>query len=244
MPEGYRHDRWEADLGAFDNERFARSAAALRRWDVQRGAGLRIFPGDPVRPDLTFALVIRLPVGYATAAGRVVYVVDEPERYGFAYGTLPAHPEQGEEAFQVARDGDRLIFTIIAFSRPRHPAARLGAPVSRALQLRVTRCYLNAMRRGTARSAVAARRLSRPVPGAGGATGPRVRERSSWLRAIGPPERPRDHCPPEVNSAPRTNRARGQDLSAGGRNGSAREPHRCPAPTNVRKGGLTREKVA
>jgi uncharacterized protein (UPF0548 family) len=28
---------------------------------------------------------------------RVVYVLDEPERRGFAYGTLPGHPESGEE---------------------------------------------------------------------------------------------------------------------------------------------------
>ena len=55
-------------------------------------------------------------------------VTDQPEEYGFAYGTLPAHPEQGEEAFHVARRSGRLVFTVTAFSRPRHPAARLGGP--------------------------------------------------------------------------------------------------------------------
>ena len=47
----------------------------------------------------------------------------------------------------MARDGGRLAFTVTAFSRPRHPAARLGGPVTRALQLRATRSYLRAMRR-------------------------------------------------------------------------------------------------
>jgi uncharacterized protein (UPF0548 family) len=72
-------------------------------------------------------------------------VTDQPEEYGFAYGTLPAHPEQGEEAFHVARRSGRLVFTVTAFSRPRHPAARLGGPVTRNLQLRANRSYLRAM---------------------------------------------------------------------------------------------------
>jgi uncharacterized protein (UPF0548 family) len=147
MPPGYRHDRWEIDLGAFDGGTFPRLAAALRHWQPQRGAGFTVFPGEPVTPGLTFALVVPLPAGYVTGAGRVIYVTDQPEDYGFAYGTLPAHPEQGEEAFRVARDGGRLVFTVTAFSRPRHPVARLGGPVTRALQLRANRSYLRAMRR-------------------------------------------------------------------------------------------------
>jgi uncharacterized protein (UPF0548 family) len=150
MPAGYRCDRWQIDLGGFDEGTFARLAAALRHWQPQRGAGIRVFPGEPVTPGLTFALVIPLPVGYATGAGRVTYITDQPEGYGFAYGTLPAHPEQGEEAFHIGRDGGRLVFTVTAFSRPRHPAARLGGPVTRALQLRANGSYLHAMRRAAA----------------------------------------------------------------------------------------------
>jgi len=77
----------------------------------------------------------------------VVYVVDEPARAGFAYGTLPAHPEEGEEAFLVHRYDGRVRFEVVAFSKPRHPLARLGAPVTRFLQLRTNNHYLDAMRR-------------------------------------------------------------------------------------------------
>jgi uncharacterized protein (UPF0548 family) len=80
------------------------------------------------------------------AAGRVAYLIDEPDRSGFGYGTLPGHPERGEEAFAVARQGERMMFEITAFSRPRHPLARIGAPVTRMMQLRVTRRYIAAMR--------------------------------------------------------------------------------------------------
>jgi len=150
MPLGYRHDRWEIDLGAFDEDAFRRLAAALQNWQPQRGAGFTIAPGGPVAAGLTFALVVPLPVGYVTGTGRVIYVTDQPEDYGFAYGTLPAHPEQGEEAFHVARHGGRLVFSVTAFSRPRHPAARLAGPLTRALQFRANRSYLRAMRRAAA----------------------------------------------------------------------------------------------
>lgn len=147
MPAGYHHDEWETSLGDFSQDKFDRLADALLHWRVQAGSGLTIFPDEPVRPDLTFALWFRLPVGcYATAAGRVVYLTSEADRSGFAYGTLPGHPEQGEEAFHLVRRDDQLLFKVRAFSRPRHPLARLGAPVSRLLQRRMNEAYLKTMR--------------------------------------------------------------------------------------------------
>ena len=108
---------------------------------------LTISPDRPVERDLTFALVVPLPLGFATAAGRVVYVVDESDCAGFAYGTLPAHPEEGEEAFLLRRRDGRVRFEIVAFSKPRHPLTRIGAPVARFLQLRTNNLYLETMRR-------------------------------------------------------------------------------------------------
>ena len=144
-PAGYRHDRWAADLGSFTAERFGWAAAALAHWQVQRRAGLIIYPGSPVQADATFALAFRLAAVYVVATGRIVYVTTEPDRSGFGYGTLPSHPEQGEEAFHVVRQGSRLQLEIVSFSRPQHRLARLGAPVTRAMQLRVTRRYLTSL---------------------------------------------------------------------------------------------------
>ncbi len=79
------------------------------------------------------------------APGRVAYLLDEPSRTGFAYGTLPGHPERGEEAFLVIRADGRLRFEVVAFSKPRDPLTRLGAPVARALQRRTINGYLRAM---------------------------------------------------------------------------------------------------
>ena len=70
---------------------------------------------------------------------------------GFAYGTLPQHPERGEEAFELVREGSRMVFRVTAFSRPRHPLARLGAPVSRLVQQHMNQADLRAMRSATSR---------------------------------------------------------------------------------------------
>lgn len=65
---------------------------------------------------------------------------------GFAYGTLPGHPETGEEAFVVERNGEGDVrFTITAFSRPRALLARLGGPVTKAVKARATRRYLRGL---------------------------------------------------------------------------------------------------
>jgi uncharacterized protein (UPF0548 family) len=145
MPAGYRHDRWRTDLGRYDEARFHAAAAGLFRWKIQEGAGLKIIPAVPVRPGATFAILMGMPAGFLVAAGRIVFVVDEPGRRGFGYGTLPAHPEQGEESFLVAREDDRLVFHVTAFSRPRHPLVRCAAPLARVLQVRMNRRYAAVM---------------------------------------------------------------------------------------------------
>jgi uncharacterized protein (UPF0548 family) len=74
-----------------------------------------------------------------TAPRQVVYVVQEPARRGFAYGTLPGHLESGEEAFVIERhDDDTVTFTITAFSRPATLLARAAGPAGRIIQHRIT----------------------------------------------------------------------------------------------------------
>ena len=52
---------------------------------------------------------LRIPAGpfSVKAPARVVYVINEKKRKGFAYGTLAGHPEPGEESFvvELADDG-------------------------------------------------------------------------------------------------------------------------------------------
>lgn len=90
--------------------------------------------------------VMRVPLYPAKVPARVVYVVDEPLRKGFAYGTLPGHPERGEEAFIVEyRDDESVWLTIRAFSRPASWLFWLGYPVVRLMQEIYTSRYERAL---------------------------------------------------------------------------------------------------
>jgi len=94
-------------------------------------------PGDTAL--LGVFLGIKFPV-------RVIYVVDEPRRRGFAYGTLPGHPEDGEEAWVIDhRDDDSVWITVRAFSRPANGWWWLVNPVLRVFQELYTRRYLRAL---------------------------------------------------------------------------------------------------
>jgi uncharacterized protein (UPF0548 family) len=80
---------------------------------------------------------------------RVIYTITEPQRRGFAYGTLPGHPESGEEAFTISlRDDGLVVFMITAFSRPATIAARAAGPVGLLIQQHFTQSYLCALAHG------------------------------------------------------------------------------------------------
>jgi uncharacterized protein (UPF0548 family) len=99
-----------------------------------------------VRPGDTAVLLLGVGILSARIPIRVVYVIDEPTRRGFAYGTLPGHPESGEEAFIVElRDDDSVWLTIRAFSRPAAAWLWLGYPILRLLQAIFTSRYEHAL---------------------------------------------------------------------------------------------------
>jgi uncharacterized protein (UPF0548 family) len=147
MPGGYRHDEHVVALGQGPAV-FDRAVEGLRRWEAHRGAGMTLRPEAPdLREGATMVQALALPLVSVVAACRIVYVVDEPAQFGFAYGTLPIHPEQGEEAFIVRLNSDGTVtFVITVFSRRRHPLVRLGGPVSRRIQLATTHRYLDGLR--------------------------------------------------------------------------------------------------
>jgi uncharacterized protein (UPF0548 family) len=90
-------------------------------------------------------VVARLGPFELAVPDRVVEVVHEPDRFGFAYGTVATHAEAGEELFLAEQNGpDELELTIRIHARPASPLARLGAPMVRWLQTAAARRYLDA----------------------------------------------------------------------------------------------------
>jgi uncharacterized protein (UPF0548 family) len=143
LPPGFRHLRRRRTLDPAADFRMA--ARAVMTWQLQTRAGLQVRASSrEVEPDAV--VVLRLGLLLLSAPCRVVYVIDEADRQGFAYGTLPGHPESGEESFVVERRPDgRVDFTVTAFSRPATTLAHLGGPVARWVQSRVTTRYLRAL---------------------------------------------------------------------------------------------------
>lgn len=144
LPLGYRHLTRSRNLTGID---FDTAAEQLFTWQMHERAGLKVAASHlTVEPD---ALVLmRLGVGRASLCipCRVVYVIDELNRVGFAYGTFPGHPETGEERFTIERDQTGAVsIHIRAFSRPATLLARASGPIGRAMQSVITDRYLNAL---------------------------------------------------------------------------------------------------
>jgi uncharacterized protein (UPF0548 family) len=145
-PAGFRHDHYEMQLGQ-GSDVFDRAVGGLRTWQAHRVLGVRVYPIDPVEIGATVVVTLGAPLAAVAAPCRVVAVIDEPTQWGFAYGTLPGHPECGEEAFMVTMEEETVHFTITAFSRPAGPLVRVTAPIGRRIQRRATLGYLRALRR-------------------------------------------------------------------------------------------------
>jgi len=145
MPDGWRQDRYVRTLGSGDQV-WAEASVNVMRWVAHTHAGVRVIPDDPPLEGNTVMLAFGVGPARVLAPCRIVVVVDEVDRVGFAYGTLPGHPERGEESFMVERllDGTSR-FVITAFSAPAELAARLAGPIARQIQRRVTNEYLDGL---------------------------------------------------------------------------------------------------
>lgn len=139
------------DVGGGDVD-FAAAVGALRSWVPQRGIGADIVPdGQAVVLGATVLVVLRRGPARVVAPNRVVAVIDDPCRFAFAYGTLPGHPESGEESFMVELLPDGVVrATIRVDAVPATVPARVVAPLVRRLQTTALRGYLDAIARHVA----------------------------------------------------------------------------------------------
>ena len=149
---GFDHDYHDCILGE-GRATFDAARALVRQW--------RVFPTpwcvpEPVNAPFAAGtdLVVLMKIFglWWYSPSRVVYVIDEPDRFGFAYAPLPGHPETGEERFllEYLSDG-RVRYSIRAYSHPNHPLTRLGYYVIRTYQRRFVHESMAQLRRLLAR---------------------------------------------------------------------------------------------
>lgn len=135
-PTGYDVDHNRQLLGR-GHEVFERAKQAIRRWKMFEISGIKLFPNDtPIEPNRNVAIFADHLGFHSLNSCRIVYVIDEPVRFGFAYGTLTEHAESGEERFSVEYhpDTNEVWYDIYAFSRPGNLLISLGYPYARYRQ--------------------------------------------------------------------------------------------------------------
>ena len=139
-PAGYNVDHNRVRLGEGEAT-YRHAVEALKNWRQFDLGWVTIVPrGVKVETGATVAVKARAFGTWSLNVCRVVYVIDEPRRFGFAYGTLPHHVECGEERFLIEwLPDDSVWYDILAFSRPQHPLVKLSTPLARMLQKRFAR---------------------------------------------------------------------------------------------------------
>jgi uncharacterized protein (UPF0548 family) len=141
LPGDYHHVNRTFVLGA-DERAFERAAEALMTWAMHRHAGLVVAASaDKAQEGVTTIMAFGPAYAGVVIPCRVVWTIEEPDRQGFAYGTLPGHPESGEEAFVVERLDGSVTSSIRAFSKPGDRLVRAAAGVSRLIQSHATTRY-------------------------------------------------------------------------------------------------------
>lgn len=145
-PAGFNHDHNRQLLGT-GAATFGRACDAIRAWKMFPAPLAYIEPLPiAIREGELAGVIIRALGLWWLNVARIAYVVDEPRRFGFAYGTLPGHVEAGEERFLVEHlDDDSVWYDLRAFSRPRYWPVRIGKPAARILQRRFGRLSKAAM---------------------------------------------------------------------------------------------------
>jgi len=150
-PAGYDIDHNRILLGSGDDA-FERAKTAIREWKMFDVPGIELlFPDTPIEVGRVVAPLAYHLGFYSLNSARIVYVIDEHHRFGFAYGTLTEHAEIGEERFSVEfhpATGE-VWYDVFAFSRPGNIFVKLGYLYGRYRQKSFSSRSKEAMLRAT-----------------------------------------------------------------------------------------------
>lgn len=135
-PKGFQLDHTRTKIGQ-GSDAFAKAKAAMQRWQhFDLGWVFVANPQVPVKAGEIVAVQAHALGLWSVNLSRILYVIDEPYRFGYGYGTTPRHVERGEERFLIEHDptNDYVYYDLIAISRPAHWMARVAYPFTRSRQ--------------------------------------------------------------------------------------------------------------
>lgn len=141
-PPGYTLDHNRVWLGE-GSLVFEQAVTALRKWHQFNLGWMNVCSADtPIETGSVVGLLTSWSSCWLLFACRIVYVLNEVNplhrQFGFAYGTLPGHPECGEERFVVEWDAsdNSVWYDILAISHPGHFLIKCAYPLARFIQRR------------------------------------------------------------------------------------------------------------
>jgi uncharacterized protein (UPF0548 family) len=121
-PAGFRAIERTVRIGS-GGQSWSSASEAIMCWGVKTRSGFDVHSdgkdGLFVRDGQNYTLVARLGPLAISEPVKVVVVVSDLDRCGFAYGTRAGHPVSGEEAFIVSRDRNGDVWlTLRSLTRP------------------------------------------------------------------------------------------------------------------------------
>jgi uncharacterized protein (UPF0548 family) len=151
IPPGYpiNHHRIQIGSGA---DAFARAKEAIQSWTMYKLSWTRLYPFDaPIAVGEVVCVVVNHGFCWSANPCRIIYVLEESgevEKFGFAFGTLPGHSEEGEERFTIEwrHADDSVWYELLAFARPHHILAKIGSPFVGLFQQKFAEDSQRAMR--------------------------------------------------------------------------------------------------
>jgi len=141
-PAGYPINRYRAELGS-GRQIYKNAVKALCSWQMYALNWTQLYPSNaPIKEGEVIAALVKHLGFWSLNPCRIIYLIDEESeklnRYGFAFGTLPEHSEQGEEQFVIEwnKTSDTVWYELYAFARPKNWLAKIGFPFVTFLQKR------------------------------------------------------------------------------------------------------------
>jgi uncharacterized protein (UPF0548 family) len=136
----YRKHYVQTTLGTGD-ALYSLAVDQIKSWHHFNMDWIELYPPRPaIAPNTTLVVGANHFILWSMNACRIIYTIDEwteeKRRFGYAYGTLPSHVEEGEESFILEWDilSDSVTYQILAYSRPNHRLVSMLWPIAILIQ--------------------------------------------------------------------------------------------------------------
>lgn len=140
-PHGFVRDHTRSEIGRGAGA-FELAKEALRKWRHFDLGWVRVAnPEARIEADEIVAVEAYALGLWSVNYSRILYVIDEPNRFGFGYGTTAMHVEWGEERFllEFYPVSGEVFYDLLAISQPAHWMAAVALPYTRSRQKKFAR---------------------------------------------------------------------------------------------------------